>query len=289
MVSRFEYFEQQRLRRKAIADTEWKDVKSDFLEYLDKTANSSMTFHGISCGTSPVTVRGEYIHRWTERYRKRLLARFYKLDEWFMANPCNVTMMTLTTRHKGSLADQFALLQEHYRKLRNNMRQDHFLGKFPYFYVHEPHQDGYTHIHMLIFQEISLQDQERIKNLWANKYGVGVSDALDFQIRRIDEGLKSPKNYMMKYLTETFKPSDMDFDSSFLLFNAVAWYMGKRDNDYKPIRFWNCSRDLQPILKLDEDDDKSDIDWYKVEMNTPDGDTILWNKKPVFQDIGDLV
>jgi len=282
LVSRYEYFEQRRDRRKRASVEQCSDIILAFKEYLDKTANSSMTFYGMQGGTSPVTARGEYVHRWTLRYRNRLLARFYKLDEWFALNPCDTTMLTLTTRHSGFLPDQFVILAEAFRKLRNNIRQDHFLGKFSYFYVFEPHEDGYAHIHMLLFMRVSEEHQERIKNLWCNKYGVGVADAQDFKIRTIDEGLTNPKNYMMKYLVKTFEPSDMENNSPFLLFNACAWYMGRKDTDYKPLRFWNCSQDLQPVLKLD-DKDNGDVYWYKVEMSTPDGDALLWQKDHMAQ------
>lgn len=280
MVERSAYFEHLRNIRTEQNHKQAALIKSDFLDYLDKTANSSMVFYGVNMRYGePVLSRGEYVHRWTDRYRRRLLARFYKLDDWFKANPCNTTMMTLTTRHEGFLPDQYALLQTYYRKLKNVMRQPSFLGNFSYFYVLEPHKDGYVHLHMLIFKELTQEHQDRIKGLWANKYGVGVEDALDFEIKTVEGGLKSPKNYLMKYLEKTFKDADNDFNSSFFLFSAVAWYMGQDYNDYKPIRFWNSSRDLQPIMKLDETDLKNDIEWYKVEISTPDNDSVMWQKE----------
>jgi len=279
MTDRSAYFKHLRDLRTQKNHKQAAHIKADFNEYLDRTANSAMVFHGVNMAYfEPVTSRGEYIHRWTDRYRRRLLARFYKLDDWFKANPCNTTMMTLTTRHEGFLPDQYALLQESYNKLRTNMRQPSFLGKFSYFYVLEPHKDGYVHLHMLIFKELSQEHQDRIKGLWANKYGVGVEEALDFEIKTVEGGLESPKNYLMKYLEKTFKDADTDFNSSFFLFSAVAWHMGQRNNDYKPIRFWNSSRDLQKIMSLDKDDDLKDIEWYKVEISTPDSDFTMWEK-----------
>lgn len=275
------YFEMRRAARAAANHRDARYIKNDFLGYLECTAQSVLTFHGVDMSTGGhVVSRGEYVHRWTDSYRRRLLARFYKLDEWFAVNPCGTTLMTLTTRHVGSLPDQYTLVQKHYRKLRDVMRRPDFLGKFTYFYVLEPHKDGYIHLHMLIFQELTKEQQERIKSLWVNKYGVGVADALSFEVRTVEGGVKSPKNYLMKYLTKTFKVSGegVDTDSAFFLFSAVAWYMGRPVNDFKPIRFWNCSRDLQPILKLDESDSLTDIEWFKTVISGPDGDNVLWEK-----------
>lgn len=275
------YFEMRRAARAAANHRDARYIKNDFLNYLDSTARSVLTFHGVDMSTGcRVVSRGEYVHRWTDSYRRRLLARFYKLDDWFAVNQSGTTLMTLTTRHVGFLPDQYALLQKYYRKLRDVMRRPDFLGKFTYFYVLEPHQDGYIHLHMLIFQELTIGQQERIKSLWVNKYGVGVADALSFEVRTVAGGVKSPKNYLMKYLTKSFTVSGdgVDTGSAFFLFSAVAWYMGRPVNDFKPIRFWNCSRDLQPILKLDELDSLTDIEWFKTVISGPDGDNVLWEK-----------
>lgn len=284
------YFSKKRDARAAYNHMSNFHIKGEFFEYLERTSNSVMIFHGHEMRfNEPVISRGEYVHRWSGRYKKRLLARFYKLDAWFRENSCDTTLMTLTTVHRGSLPDQYTLLLNHYRKLRDAMRRPHFLGKFTYFYVLEPHQDGYIHLHMLIFQELTREQQERIKSIWSERYGVGVADALDFEIKTVAGGLHSPRNYLMKYLAKTFDidPASTDTSSAFFLFSAVAWWMGQKGTGYSRVRFWNCSRDLQPILKLDEvdGDEFYDIQWFKTEIQIPGSDDphICWETDRPFR------
>lgn len=272
MIPRDEYFRRERERRLNANKFQLRFIIAEFMQYLYDTDNSRLTFYGVDNKTYlPVVSIGEYVHRWRESYRKKLLARFYRLDDWFKDNPCTPTLMTLTTYHEGFLPDQISSVQAGWRKLRDNMY--HIIGKFTYFYVLEPHEDGYVHLHALIFNDISDEQRQQIADLWTNKYRLG--EQVDFKQREIAEGIQTgPKNYLMKYLSKTFNVNEME--DHVLLFNAAAWYMGKKDNNYKRVRFWNCSRDLQPILKLPKND--SDVDFYKVVLTYPDGEYTLYHK-----------
>lgn len=250
------------------------EITLKFQAYLKQTEFLSIIVTGIKEGEL-IEIDMPYIHRWKEEYKKRLLAKFYKLDEWFASHSLDATFFTFTTRQEDFpfKADQYTFLKENFQSIRDNMRK--IKGKFSYIWVAEPHRSGYAHIHMLAFTAFTDAEKETIKRLWCDKYNAGVREALDIQdIKAVDDfgehqktgnhRLQSPKNYILKYLKKTF--NDEDTDLSYFLFSATAWYMGQKDNDYCRFRFYGSSKDLSSIMKLDESE--SDFVAMKVELNT---------------------
>ncbi len=249
------------------------EIMLKFQAYLKQTEFLSIILTGIKEGEL-IEIDMPYIHRWKEEYKKRLLAKFYKLDEWFASHNLDATFFTFTTRQEDFpfKADQYTFLKENFQSIRDNMRK--MKGKFPYIWVAEPHRSGYAHIHMLAFTAFTYDEKETVKRLWCDKYNAGVREALDIQdIKAVDDFgehkktgshvLQSPKNYILKYLKKTFND---ETDLSYFLFSATAWYMGQKDNEYCRFRFYGSSRDLSYIMKLDEFD--TDFVVMKVELNT---------------------
>jgi len=201
-------------------------------------------------------VEFEILNRWKKEYKNRVLAHFYKLNEWAESNlqAAGVTMVTFTTYQTGfSVSQQFEHLKANYRKLRDNMRKE--LGKFQYVWVTEPHKTGYAHIHMLAFCEISQAQQEKFKRLWSEKYSAGdYEHGLNFSDYISKENLRSVKNYLMKYVTKSLE----DFaDLGTRIYNAVAWNMSRRSNtESTGFRFYGMSRDLTQACKLDKSDEQ---------------------------------
>jgi|GEM_PF-2252063 len=277
------------------------EIISKFQAYLKQTELITIKITGIKEGEL-IGFDMAYIHRWKEEYKKRLLAKFYKLDEWFASNNLDATFFTFTTRQQDFQfkADQYTFLKKNFQKVRDNMRK--MKGKFSYIWVAEPHKSGYAHIHMLAFTAFTDDEKETVKRLWCDKYNAGVREALDIQeIKAVDDfgehqktgshRLQSPKNYILKYLKKTFNEKDTDL--SYFLFSATAWYMGRKgiqeyeknnrkpelvtgwypgknekikENDYHMFRFYGSSRDLSSIMKLD--DSESDFITLKVALNT---------------------
>jgi hypothetical protein len=185
--------------------------------------------------------------RWKKEYKNRVLARFYKLNDYWEAENLPYTFITFTSRQDMTLTEQYEFIKAKFRKMRDVMRKA--LGKFDYIWVTEAHRTGFTHIHMMAFTEISEEDEKHFKELWQEKYEAGNKKALDFS-RSSDTGsIRSMKNYLMKYITKTL---DSLSNPSELLYNAVAWKMARRDNDTsKGFRFYGMSKNLTSICKLD--------------------------------------
>ena len=143
-------------------------------------------------------------------------------------------------------------MKEGWDKLSKILRK--YIPDLTYIWVIEPHASGYPHFHVIVFAEISQSLQEKIKQLWSEKYEVGSKDhGVDFSTRMPDEDINSLRNYLMKYIAKGFVITDTRFSETFwtkeqLVFNALIWKNGYRT--FQP------SRKLQKIMRYDQEYDK---------------------------------
>jgi hypothetical protein len=233
---------------------------------------------------------GEYISKSVpivyscdEVYKKRTLARLYKLENWYQQLPPHrryVSMMTLTTYQRTfkSYFDQYRFIAESWQKLKDVMRLE--IGHFEYVLIAEPHKNGFLHFHILIFQNIRPDKQEYFKRIWSEKYQAGSYDN-GLKVDVSNKGcLRSAKNYLMKYIQKTLilhnDPQETYLDSSdlvrfenpkndefFLIFQAIKWFMNKHNNDYTGIRSFQPSRNLSHVMSLDYEPSK-EVNWERV-------------------------
>jgi Tfp pilus assembly protein PilZ len=205
------------------------------LNYIDATKNTYIKVKGNVVnkdGSIDEYVRLKpYIHRFHEIYRRGILAKFYQLDDWYKINQLPTTMATLTCRHNYSLdgryipdgysiLQSFKILKESWGKLRKVL--SYYIPNLLYVWVIEPHQMGFPHYHVLIFNEIPPELEHKIRVLWSEKYGAGsYENGVDFEFEKPSENIKSVKNYMMKYLVKTISPDEMT--PELLVFNAILW------------------------------------------------------------------
>jgi hypothetical protein len=233
-------------------------------------------------------------YRTDEKYQKRILARFYKLDKWYQSLPTwslGVSMVTLTSKQKGMVyGEQYNFIQECYRTWRDNVRKQVDLGE--YVLIAEPHKTGYMHYHILYFTEFSQSEQEILKTAWL---ATGAGNEHSFRCD-VSKQLRRARNYLMKYIKKSLlkddnsngmlpdsdlKRFDDGNDMHFLVFNAVLWMLNKHDNEYKGVRAFQMSRGLSKITKLDKFGEDCFIDWYLVEFVTPMGEVFPIHEKPV--------
>ena len=250
-------------------------LEKRFLEYVETTSKSSLKFEFLDTRTmARVIIDSPYVHRWTEIYRKRVLARFYKLQNWWVnEGKPPVTMLTLTT-YQGATQTALAargakvtreegllILQSSWRKLRMMMRNRILKRKYDYVYVIEHHKSGYGHMHVCIFDTLTLEEKERISKLWTEKYNAGsLEHGAVFSKERKDERINTSGDgqpirnrndisfigfYLIKYLGKSFaNPEEMS--GAELKFSALLWKL--------KIRQYNTSRHLAHIMKLDLDE-----------------------------------
>jgi len=231
-------------------------------------------------------------HRWTVGYRKKLLAKLYLLDEYIRENPSSITLMTLTVYQDGDYSEQmtgekltiphsFNLLKKAWKKLSMVIRK--VLPDNEYIWIVEPHKSGYPHLHVVLFSDVPLGIQEKIKMLWSEKYQAGsFENGVDFEIRRPDQAIESLRNYLMKYIAKGFISTESRYGiegwtASELVFNSCVW-----DGGY---RTFQPSRGLQKYLGwIPEKDDK--IYWSSNTASIEDAggekhSVVIWEKSLV--------
>ena len=137
-----------------------------FLTYISRTAACSFKIYGDGCdvdGPFDIEKNIEYIHRWTDIYRRSVLAKFYQMENWFKENSASVTMLTLTTYQDGhysttmkgdivTIPQAFDILKTSWKRLRMALRQ--YLPS-KYVWIMEPHKTGYPHLHVIIFGDVN--------------------------------------------------------------------------------------------------------------------------------------
>lgn len=187
-----------------------------------------------------------YIHRWTDIYRKSILAKLYQLEKALTPEDLqNVTMITMTVsqRHKDQEECLYSLM-ENYTKLMDVLR--HKFGAVDYLYILEPHKTGYVHLHLIYMKILSKEDKRWIVSTWENRYGAGSHKGFNFREPRASEdgscesgSISHLRSYVMKYLAKGLRSETMSKQE--LLFNALL----KKTK----IRLWNCSRHFSKIMK----------------------------------------
>jgi hypothetical protein len=147
--------------------------------------------------------------------------------------------------------------------------------KVPYVWVMEPHKSGYPHLHVIIFANVDERAQEAIKKLWAKKYKAGsFENGANFTVSKPEYGIKSIRNYLMKYVVKGFLSTGSKFgegdawSAGELVFNALVW-----KNQW---RLFGASRDLTKIMAYQKKADDN-VKWYATEiLNVSGEDHLVW-------------
>lgn len=224
------------------------DVLQDVFESTLKDYETMFfTVSGFSLKTASMErYKIKCVTRWHKEYQRKVLAKFYKLDQWYVnAGRPPVTMCTLTTVQRNlDRRKQIQLLDDSRKKFIDAFRKQH--KGVQYFYVWEPHKSGYAHIHILFFCTVSRKEAKHWQTYWNEKLGAGgFSAALKFDRARRNMSLNSAKNYVMKYVSKTY--SDGALKNPF--YAIVNWY-SRRDVNDKGIRLYGVSQLLSRQISL---------------------------------------
>ena len=250
------------------SDSEYQ-VCFEFVKYLDQCEQKKFLIKGYD------TVKGkiinlpmEYINRWCPVRRNELSEKLKRLEYWFeLQEDRPVTMITLTSgRRDLSIAGAWADLNQSKKKLQDLLR--FYFGDVDYFWVPEPHKDGYVHYHMAVFADVdnNTKDkrgegiEDKFRNLWSKKYGTGSHTyGLDFSQKKDDGKIQSLKNYLSKYLEKGFLLDK--WTRGMLIFNANLWETG--------FRMYGASKRIREIMNI-KPDKPSQIVWLETKMMSPE-------------------
>jgi hypothetical protein len=255
---------------------QFKKCVGNFTGYLADTAKRTFKIT-TKRGNEIKDVSIGYIHRWTAIYRLSILAKMYQLEASLTQDQLkNVTMITLTTSQRGEDQEECLLkLLKYYNRLFKLLR--YYVGTIDYFYILEPHETGYAHMHIMYMKLLTDAEKKLITDAWTLKYGVGDIKGINFSEPKgsKDGKFKSGsityvRSYLMKYVSKGLFSESMNKGE--LLFNSLL-------KEHK-IRLWNCSRNFSSIMKKPEKPLSEDYECLKVEMYSDDEFVSLLYPRP---------
>ena len=260
------------LQTKGIQEDTDESVCAEFAEFIEESNKTCFRLDGydLEAGACAKYVSG--MHRHKTEYRKRVWAKIQCLNKWYEQHHSAITMATFTTYQQDLTKwEQVELLQTSFERAKKMLNK--YLGTFSYVWVMESHESGYSHIHMLIFKDVSRELRHMLHDLWITKYNPGASipghkcnQSLDFKISKGQRNLKSAAAYVFSYVGKTLKPESLqDRNSGYFLQSAWLWKMSQRNSDYKGVRTWGCSRNLSKVMKAPETN--SNINWWRFSVN----------------------
>lgn len=207
-----------------------------FSAYLDHAAQSRII---VATGDDIYNI--PYTTRFSRQYRRKQIARMYRVEEYLKKENKHsvVTMLTLTGYQRGlSRATVFSNIRTSLRLFLDRLRK--MCRDIQYMWVMEPHRSGYPHVHVAIFGYVPQDVRDRLSRLWAEKYKVGsIAHGINFTMSNAREGIKSVRNYLMKYITKGIG-GETRWTPEERLYFATAW-----DGHYRLI---SMSRSLSAFI-----------------------------------------
>lgn len=209
-------------------------------EYIDKKENAVLVLEEEISGDVRVL---PYTHRWKKAYRDMVYAKLKDGERWlesvFGNGPIPTTMITLTadpTDAQGAPRPMGAVLYdllEGWDKFRRVIDRETQGRRTEIFRIVEPHQSGYPHIHVMVFGVANPLFQEKVMDLWVDKYGIGGEDAHRQAVQAVRgraAQVRNPAAYLMKYLSKTVVRStgEQQQVNGYAAFAALLWVTGKR-------------------------------------------------------------
>lgn len=235
-------------------DTEFRNVSADqtrrivtvadgigaHSEYIEKKDNAVLVLEEEESGDVQVL---PYNHRWKQEYRDMVYAKLNDAERWlqseFGEGPLPTTMITLTAKPTDSqgnprpLGEVLADLSDGWDKFRRVIDRETEDRRTEVFRIIEPHQSGYPHIHVMVFGVANPRFQEKVSDLWVEKYGIGGEDAHRQAVEAVrgrSAQVADPAAYLMKYLSKTMARStgEQQQVDGYQAFAALLWVTGKR-------------------------------------------------------------
>lgn len=263
----------------------------EFPQYMDMCDKSGFRATGVKISGRGLlkTVSGPLCNRWHPKRRSAWIARMCQLSMWYEANRINgCTLISLTGYQDGlSIYETWDGINRSRALLLKILRK--YIPGVDYFWVVEPHTEsgtGYPHYHLAVFAEVdnNIKDsngegmEDKLRRLYSEKWETGSHTyGLDFQVMKGDNGIKDLKNYLMKYISKGYI-NQKGWSQGEFIFNAHLYgashgwhpdYPMELFNRGKIYRLIGMSRNLSRILKPEEDEDKEQIIWLKVEETEP--------------------
>jgi len=168
----------------------------------------------------------EYLTRFSEKYRKKVWAKFREYTERYKTGV--FLSLTVDPKRYYSLKHAYDTLIYGWHKLHDKvkriLKENYGMDKVPYIRVIEAQENGLPHIHIALMGIRWLMPFKELKELWDKRYNIGVH----VDIREIYQRTGVMK-YMAKYLHKSIGSKKLFIpNSKFSLSMLICWALNAR-------------------------------------------------------------
>lgn len=250
----------------------YKRLVAEWFGYLNKTAELSIRITKVNTRTGETfNVSIPYVHRFSDIYRKSLLAKLYALEVYLGSDVRDVEMITLTTYQRGlDPMECLSHLKANLKRLLDLMRKR--FGTVNYFVMLEPHKTGYPHAHVAYFKKLTDSEKSYLVFAWSCVIEAGsLANGLHFSEPRGSRdgeqeagSIGGVRNYFMKYVSKGLYAPEMSPAEQ--LFNAILWKSNTR--------LWSCSREFSKVMARPVTEKNPDWEFLEAYVCDSDGNAL---------------
>lgn len=202
-------------------------IRLNLWSLYDEAFNDNLVYQFARMLYSSIVRVAKFVHKDGQRYRYALKNNRYVNPRYYtryknlqFPKGKKWVLITLTLSRDIDIVTAWSKIGVWTSQFLHNLRT-HFYRKgkkIPYFWVIEPHEDGYPHVHILIaFPFLPI---EKLKSWWSYSEGQGVD------VRFIGSDYEQVKNYVLKYLLKSqYADFSIDFKRGYIEFGLVPFLL----------------------------------------------------------------
>lgn len=260
--------------RGATAET-WSTAVSRWRSYIEKTRETSLRFDQVG---GEATVYQQSTHRWSPDYQEQQYARMKDMERGIedFYEEIWTGMVTLTASSDGiAPVDHLHELLDGREKALAALRRALDGRTWDYWWVLEPHESGYLHLHLAVVVEGPVRESTLRPAVEAHLRHCGPAgreahaDAVDVRPGR---EISNVAAYLNAYVGE-YGESPLDAPEHVRAFNSITWATGSRET--------GASRRLRKMMKAGgEIEEAAEEEWELTAVVDDDGEHPIDKEAP---------
>lgn len=215
--------------------------------YYEKISNERVVLANETDGELecfPVSCRGSARYSADCIDKKERLEKYLKED--YEKEAVVFMAFTLSSERAYDIWEAFEIYRECMNHIASQFQNETHFGYRPnYLWVFEPHESGYPHLHLVVFEN-NIPNVEKIASWWSEDYTEGKAgyNGVDWERIPTREAYSRVCSYISKYVVKTLTFEDMeasqDSEDLRLFWLGMLWLSGRRS--------WSYSREIGNVM-----------------------------------------
>lgn len=252
--------------RQGVDAVTWRRAIAKWRSYIEETRGTSLVFE--ACDGSGDRTQADRSHRWSPDYQERRYARLKDMergiDEWYGRATTGLVTLTASSREVPAPIDHLDALLSGRKAALEALRRSLSGRVWDYWWVLEPHQSGYAHLHLAVVVEGGLRELDLAPAVDAHLRQVDAAgeEAHADAVEVIERGeIDNLGAYLNSYLG-AYRRDPLNAPEEYQALAAILWATGRRET--------GASRRLRRFMKGSPPPDPV-RDWQLIAVKEPDG------------------